>query len=166
MPRTIALVVVLGLLALFTLLNWTALTTPTPVSLGVTTVQAPLGLIMLGLIGCLALLFTVWAIAMQSSVLLETRRHAKELQGQRELADKAEASRFTELRAHIDAELARVRLAADEARSALTARIDTLGTEMRTSHEQAANSTAAYLGELEDRLNRLPLLPPDVPRSL
>ena len=38
-----------------------------------------------------------YVLSLQGSVLLETRRHTKELQAQRELADKAEASRFTEL---------------------------------------------------------------------
>lgn len=41
--------------------------------------------------------------------MLAWNRHAKELQAQRDLADKAEASRFTDLRQHIDATLRETR---------------------------------------------------------
>jgi uncharacterized integral membrane protein len=166
MRRTIALLVVLVLLASFALLNWSAFSAPTAVSLGVTTVQAPLGLIMLALLALLSVLFAAWALSLQASVLLEARRHAKDLQAQRSLADSAEASRFTELRNHMDAELARLARASDEARAGVLARIEALAVEIRTAQEQSANSVAAYFGELEDRLNRLPSLPPDVPPIL
>jgi hypothetical protein len=165
LPRTLAVAAVLALVAGFALLNWQQLAVAVPVSFGVATVDAPLGLIMLVLLGVLALVFTAWALTLQGSVLLESRRHARELQAQRELADRAEASRFTELRQHLDAELQRLARRDDESRAALVARFDTVAAELRTAQEQAVNSTAAYLGEIEDRLGRMPLLPPDVPRG-
>jgi hypothetical protein len=51
--------------------------------------------------------FVVWALSMQATLIVESRRQSKELQAQRELADRAEASRFTELRDFIGQELAR-----------------------------------------------------------
>ena len=136
MIRAIAFFVVLVLVGAFALLNWSAFTALTPLSLGVTTVQAPLGLIMLALVIFLSLLFTIWVVTLQGVALMDARRQTRELQAQRDLADKAEASRFTELRADL---LARMR--------------------------EDANATAAYFGQLEDRLERARILPnePDGP---
>lgn len=106
--RTVVLLIVLALVASFAALNWSAFLAPTTLSLGFAQVQAPLGLIMLGLIAVLTALFLGYLVYLQSTVLLESRRHAKELQAQRELADQAEASRFTELRAYLDARLSEI----------------------------------------------------------
>ena len=122
--RTLLLAVLVLAVVLFAALNWVTFTTPTALSLGVTTVQAPLGLIMLCLLAAATALFLAWVIYLQGSVLLETRRQAKELQAQRDLADKAEASRFTELRQFMSAELARVTQASSEMRSNLLSRLD------------------------------------------
>src|SRR5690606_26108085 len=102
--RTIILALIVLAIAALAALNWPALAAFSSVNLGVSTVQAPLGVIMLGLTVLLAIFFIVYVLSLQTSVLLETRRHNKELQAQRELADKAEASRFTELRAMLEAQ--------------------------------------------------------------
>src|SRR5262245_22153657 len=103
--RTVLLLVVLAAVAAFAALNWGAFLAPTTLSLGVAEVHAPLGLIMLGLIAVITVFFLGYLVYLQTTVLMESRRHAKELQAQRELADQAEASRFTELRAHLDSRL-------------------------------------------------------------
>jgi len=144
MLRALGFFLVLVLVGLFALINWPAFAALTPLSLGFTTVQAPLGLIMLGLIAFLCVLFTVWMISLQAASLMESRRQTRELQAQRELADKAEASRITELRTE------------------LLARLDRLQADSRTAIEQHGNSLAAQLGQLEDRLERDRLLPPAV----
>ena len=142
MLRALAFSVVLALVGLFALVNWDAFAALTPLSLGVATVQAPLGLIMLGLVAFLCVLFAVWVIALQAGALRDARRQTRELQAQRDLADKAEASRFTELRTD------------------LLARLDRLQNESRLALEQHGNTIAAHLCELEDRLERARLLPP------
>ena len=43
-------------------------------------------------------LFFAYVVFLQGSTLFETCRHAREMQAQRDLADRAEASRFVELR--------------------------------------------------------------------
>ncbi|SRR6266705_2982477 len=83
--RTILILVVLGAIALFAALNWEAFAAPTTLRLGFGTVEAPLGLIMLGLTALLAFLFLVFVTYLQTSVLIEGRRHARELEAQREL---------------------------------------------------------------------------------
>ncbi len=164
MIRALSLFVVLVLIGVFALINWPAFTTLTPLSLGGTTVQAPLGLIMLGLVLFLSLLFTMWAISLQATALLESRRHTKELQAQRELADKAEASRFVELRSFLTTELHRVSSGSDEMRAELLARMDRMQDDSRLMLEQTSNTLSATIGELEDRIERGALTLPEVAR--
>lgn len=148
------LLVVVLLIAGLAALNWGALSAVTPVSLGFMQVHAPLGLLMLGLTALLGLLFLVYFVYMQSTVLLEARRHTKEMQVQRDLADKAEASRFTELRNFL-AEQERQHMTQNgERHAALLARIERLEEALRLRAEQADQTLAAHMGQLEDRLDR------------
>jgi len=131
MLRTLILFVVILFIGLFAAINWAVFTALTPISLGFTTVQAPLGLIMLGLVAFLSVLFTVWVIMLQATSLRDARRQTKELQAQRDLADRAEASRIAELR------------------NDLLRRLD-----------ENTNSIAAHIAQLEDRIERERVLPP------
>ena len=146
--RTLFLFLTIGLIALLAVFNWTALNTPTTVSLGVTEVEAPLGLLLLALTGLMAVFFVAYMLWIQGTVLLEARRHAKELQTQRDLADKAEASRFTELRGVIEA------LHAHEHQE-LMGRLDALEARVLSRAQESDNSTAAYVGQLESQVQRL-----------
>ena len=128
--------------------------TPTDISLGFGQVAVPLNLMLLGLLVLLSVLFLVHAVYIQGSALMETRRHTKELQANRELADKAEASRFTALREFIAAEMTRQEARQTEAQQQLLVRLAELAQASHTLTEQTGNSLAASLGELEDRLER------------
>ncbi|MDP1999933.1 MAG: LapA family protein [Rhodoferax sp.] len=152
--RTLFLILVLVAIGGFSALNWNAFLTPTSLNLGLAEVQAPLGLIMLGALVMVAAVFMVYILYLQTTVLLDTRQHTKELQSNRKLADQAEASRFTELRGFLEAELKRQLTQDAESRAAVVARIDQLERDLRTAVEQSGNSLAASLGELEDRLDR------------
>ena len=131
MVRALIFFLVLVAVGLFAAINWSVFTALTPISLGFTTVQAPLGLIMLGLVAFLSVLFTVWVIMLQATSLRDARRQTKELQAQRDLADRAEASRIAELR------------------NDLLRRLD-----------ENTNSIAAHIAQLEDRIERERVLPP------
>jgi hypothetical protein len=152
MARSILLLLVLGLTAAFAALNWGAFSTPTALWLGVTTVQAPVGVIMLFVLGVVSAGFVAWIVWLQGTVLLESRRLNREVQAQRDLADRAEASRFTELRTHIDAEMLKV-----------MTRFNELEQRQRLAMEENSNSLSAYIGSLEDRLEHRSL-PPEVVR--
>jgi hypothetical protein len=152
--RTLLLLLAVVAIAAFTALNWNAIMAPATLSLGVADVQAPLGLVMLGLVAFLAALFLVFVVYLQTSVLLEARRHARELQANRELADQAEASRFTELRGFLEMELKRQAGLDVESKAVVLARLDQLDRDLRSAVEQSGNTLAAYIGELEDRLER------------
>ena len=103
--RTIFLLLILGAIAAFSALNWSAFLAPTTLSLGLADVQAPLGVVMLGVVAFITAFFLIFVVYMQASALFDSRRNAQELQLNRELADKAEASRFTELRSFLEVEL-------------------------------------------------------------
>jgi len=150
--RSLLLLLLITFIAAFTALNWHVFLAETTLSFGVTTLQAPLGLIMLGLLMFVVAYCLVYVLYLQSHVLMDTRRNARELQLNRELADKAEASRFTELRGFVEAGLKQGAEQDKAAQQALMARLDTMENTLRTSVEQSGNSLSAYIGELEDRL--------------
>jgi uncharacterized integral membrane protein len=140
---TVLFLLVLAIVAGFSLANWRVITAPTDISLLVTTIQAPLGLILLGLMLLVTVLFLAFLVYLQTTVLIESRRHARELDAQRQLADQAEASRFTDLRGFVEQEL-----------KGVVARIDRSNEELKAAVERSGNTLAAYIGELEDRLER------------
>ena len=146
--RTICIAIIVALIAVLAAFNWTALSAPSAVSLGVTTIEAPLGLLMLALTILLSVFFIAYVLWMQGSVLMEARRHAKEMQSQRDLADKAEASRFTELRQVLERQHA-------EGQTALLARLAALQTHLDQRALESDNSTAAYVGQLEQQLQNI-----------
>ena len=152
--RTLFLFVILLLSGLFALLNWQAFTTPTTLSLGLGTVQAPLGLVMLGVVLVLGAMCLAFVIYVQGAALMESRRLTKELEAQRQLADKAEASRFTELRTFMMIELQKVTQTADAMHQLLLARLNEIEERSRTALQETGNSLSACIGELEDRLER------------
>lgn len=160
--QSFLLLLILSLIAVFAVLNWSVFLVPADLSLGVAVVQMPLGVVMLGLLVLMTVLFLVFAAYIQTSALLEFRRHSKELQGHRELAEKAEASRFTELRSQLDAEMLKLSNLNAESRSVILARIDQVGGDLRTSIEHSGNTLAAYIGEVDDRMGRArtPAIPP------
>ncbi len=153
--RAIVLAVLLGFLLLFTAANWGAITASTQVSLLVTRVEAPLGLILLTFLVVVALVFLFLMAYQQAGVILETRRAAKELAAQRALADQAEASRFTELRKHLDVRLDNLHEEIRSPGDTMTARIDRLETALREHIDHTGNTLAAYIGEVDDRVERL-----------
>jgi hypothetical protein len=152
--RTLLLVLVVGAIVAFAAINWNAFLVPTNLSLGFATVQAPLGLILLGLMALLAALFLVLVVSLQTSLFVAARRHGREMQAQRELADQAETSRLTELRAFLDGELQKLADRGDESKANLLGRLDQLDRDLRAAVEQSVNTLAAYIGELDDRLER------------
>ncbi len=152
--RTLLFLLVFGALTAFVLVNWEVLNTPTVLSLAFTEVTAPLGLVMLGFIVLVTVLLLSYIVFLQMSGLLETRRHGKELQAQRTLADEAEASRFTELRAYLDAEFARSAEQRSSVDQSIRARLDALESQLKSTLDLQGNSLAAQLGELGDRYDR------------
>lgn len=94
----------LAAIAAFAAMNWTAFNTQMDLSIGFAEISMPLGLVMLGFVVALSVLFLYYVLILQGQTLLMSRRQTKELQAKRALADEAEASRFTELRQYLELE--------------------------------------------------------------
>jgi uncharacterized integral membrane protein len=154
--RTLLIVIVFGLLVIFALFNWSAFMSPTTLTVGFSTFEAPLGLILLMTVALICLLFLIYIVFLQSSSLLEGRRQARELQSQRELADRAEESRFQQLRSAMEAELRNLDTQTTQAKAEILTRLDALESNLRLAVEQSGNTLAACLGEIEDRFERSP----------
>ena len=158
--RTLFLLLILGVTAGFSALNWDAFITPTVLSLGVTDVQAPIGVIMLGVVTLLTAYFLLFVIYVQGSALFDSRRHAQELKANQELADRAEASRFTDLRGFITVELQALARQKDGDGAvglrdpAILARLERVETALLSALEQSGNGIVTALGQIEDRLGK------------
>jgi uncharacterized integral membrane protein len=120
------------LLGVFAAINWSAFVAPVTLSFVVTSVDAPLGLLMLVLVLAFGFLNLAAYGGWQTSMLLESRRMSRELQAQRDMADRAETSRVADLRA----------------------RVDTVEASLRTTLQEGINGLSAALGEVEDKLDR------------
>ena len=148
--RMTFLLVALLITAVFVALNWPEFVRPTPVSLGITIVDTPLPLILLGglllaLVGGLG--HATWTDASHERTLA---LHMRELQAQRNLADKAEASRFTELRHYLDLQAAEARQREAVTTEALQATLIKGQRDMQASVE----ALAARLARDEQRIAR------------
>ncbi|MDR2127915.1 MAG: LapA family protein [Burkholderiaceae bacterium] len=149
--RSLPLIVVGFAIVLFVGGNWSVMVQPTDLSLIFAEVHAPLGLVLLGFIVLISVLFTGFVAYMQGTVLLENRRHAKELAAQRELADKAEASRFTDLRAHLEQQQASLIATLQEQTEKLMARVDRAETGLR---ERPIDANIGLLVSTVQEINR------------
>lgn len=153
--RTFFIVLAFALLALFALLNWSAFSTPTELTLGIASVQAPLGWVMLVVTGLVSALFVLYIVIQQAGLIAESRRFAKDLQAQRELADKAEASRLTELHNYLARELRLLgeqRLAGESEQT--VRRLDQMEQRLSEKLDETVRVLSAYIGEVDDKLDR------------
>ena len=151
--RLILFLVAILAVAAFAAMNWSEIMRPAPLLFGAVVMDAPMGLILLSLLGIATLAFLISAATMRTHSLVETRHHHKTLEAQRALADKAEASRFTELRTHLDTQLRELRqrdaIAATEFEKAMVGS----QRDLRTHLDQMQRTIAARLAELETRLD-------------
>jgi DNA anti-recombination protein RmuC len=136
--RTVFLVLVILLVAAFAALNVDEFTRTSVLSIGVATLRVPLGLVMLALLGIAVFVFL-------ASTLY-----------QREIANRAEASRLADLRNFLEAQVSATQNREAAAEAVMTERFAKLQSALTQRIEQSDNTTAAHMGQLEDRLERRP----------
>lgn len=141
--RLLVLLAALVALAVLVSANWSVFAAPARLDLLFAAVEAPFGLMMLGLLALTLLAFAAYMASWRAQVLLENRRHADEVRQLRRLAEQTEASRIEGLRGTLHEEIAGLR-------AALAQQTDELRTELRNN----GNALAAQLAELDDRLAR------------
>jgi uncharacterized integral membrane protein len=151
-PRFVLLLVAILLIAGFAALNWSEVNRQSPLLFGPIVMEAPLGAILLSLLALAVVVFALSAASLRTTTLLESRNHHKQLEAQRALADKAEASRFTELREHFDTHLNGLRERDTIAASELEKSRLEHQRELRTQLEQINRTLSARLNEMEHRL--------------
>lgn len=146
--RNVFLFLIILLVAVFAWLNIGAIMQPTEVNFGVTTLSAPLGMILLAVIGTLAILFLVYMSAMQGRMFMESRNLHKELEAQRKVADTVEASRLIELKQALLDEFAAVKKRDDDGSFQLMGRVDRLEDGLRETFDGSdMQSLREYLAE-------------------
>jgi uncharacterized integral membrane protein len=150
--RTVLLVLAAVAVAVFALLNWDEFTRASTLNLGWQSVDAPLGAVMLVLLGVTALVFIATSVATHTRHMMELRQHQRALQAQRELAERAEASRFTDLRTQLDSHLRESRQRDLQAASEMEQTVARIQRELRHQLEQLHRALGVRLGEMEARL--------------
>lgn len=100
--RMSLLIVAIVLMAGFAALNWSEFVHPAQLSWGWGNGEAPLGLVLLAALALSWVGFLLGSAYLETSYQLAAHRNSKALEAQRVLADKAEASRFTELRSYLE----------------------------------------------------------------
>jgi hypothetical protein len=131
--------------------NWPEITRSQSLDFGLFTTTAPLGLILLVILGLVLAVFLVSSSIQESRYLLDHRRHSRALHEQRELAEKAEASRFTNLREHLDNHLRESRHRESLMATEFEKRLMQSHQELRAQVERLHQMVASRLDALDTR---------------
>lgn len=158
--RTVVLVLLSIFAAIFLILNWEGITAPVPVNLLFKSTEAPLGLILLVVLGVLWCVGIVWALMQQASTLVEIRRAYKEANANKNLADHAETSRIEQVKTSIEGEFKSLEtklLQAVQANQATTTKSST-DTEARLAAlEKAVDRFEKTVAMMADKVGVVPV---------
>lgn len=149
--RMILLVVVILAVAGFAALNWAQFMTATPLNFGLFRMDAPLGALLLGLLVLGLVLYLLSSTVMRSRMRTTENRYTRDLQAQRDLADKAEASRFTELRQYLDSHFREDRQRGSINSSEFERSVIQGQRELRAQLDQITRALESRLSHLESR---------------
>lgn len=103
--HTIILLLVLFVVLLFAGINWGLFARQDTINFIFFTIEAPLGVIMLGTVGVLSMVYLLFISRLEVSSMMEARRRNRELEEARELAMSKEKSRITELQSAISGQI-------------------------------------------------------------
>jgi len=148
----VIIAIVFVILAVFTAANWQVLTTVTPLSFVVFAVEGPLGVILMGVSLFLTLLVVAYALLLRTTWLMESRRLNRQLEEQRELAEKAESSRIATLQEMLKNEFENLNTSLHKVGDTNLARIETAEQSLAKTIEDVGNSIMAHIGYLDDKL--------------
>lgn len=151
--RFLLLVLAILLVAGFAALNWPEVTRMSTLNFGLFTMEASLGAILLGLLALGLLLFMASSAMLRSRMMITENRYTRDLQAQRDLADRAEASRFTELRQHLDTHFRESRQRDAVVNTEFEKAMLQSQRDLRAQLDQLNHSLVSRLGDLEGRLD-------------
>ena len=147
----ITCLVCLGL-AVFSAANWGVLASPTQLSFVAFSAEGPMGVILLGTMLGLIILVVIYALLLRTAWLVETRRLSRQMEEQRELAEKAESSRIVALHELVQQGFKETRSSIGSSDEEVIKRLDSAEQSVIQKIEDATNSIMAHLGYLDDKL--------------
>jgi hypothetical protein len=149
--RLVILVIAILLVAGFAALNWAEVVRTSPLNFGLFVMDAPLGGILLSLLGLGLVIYLISSGLLRSRMMITENRYTRDLQVQRDLADRAEASRFTELRQYLDTHFRENRQRDAVVSTEFEKNMLQGQRELRAQLEQMNRMLAARLGETDVR---------------
>ena len=151
-PRFLLLVIAILLVAGFAALNWTEITRTSPLNFGLFYMDGAPGAILLSLLALGLIVFMASSAMLRSRMMTTENRFTRDLQTQRDLADKAEASRFTELRQHLDTHFRESRQRESVVNTEFEKAMLQSHRDLRAQLDQMQQAITARFGELENRM--------------
>lgn len=157
--RLVYIILAALVVAAIAALNWPEVMRTSHLNFGIATADAPIGAIMLAAFLLTLAVFLVSSVIMESRHFMISNRHRRELEAQRDLAERAEASRFTDLRQHMDNTLRETRQRDSLSSREFEKSMLQSHRELRTHLENMSRAMMARLAEIESRITgRAPLV--------
>lgn len=97
--RTLGMLLIVIVMAVFLIINWGTLSQVTTVNLVYTEMEAPLGIIVVAAFAAVVVLLMAYTVWQQASVMMELRAAYKEARTARQMVEDADKSRIAEIRA-------------------------------------------------------------------
>ena len=141
--RTLGMMLILVLLAVFLIINWSALSQETTVNLVYTEITAPLGIIVGVAFAAIIALLMIYTIWQQASVVMEIRQAHKEARIARQAAEDADKSRITELGKDMRARM-------DQLEALMVAKTEELNKFMKERGDQQDRELALLRDQLKE----------------
>ncbi|MES3003751.1 MAG: hypothetical protein V4787_23875 [Pseudomonadota bacterium] len=152
-PRLVFIAIMAVLMAAFAGLNWSEFNRAVPLSFGLFVTDASLGMVMLFALGLTLVVFLLSSAIHESRFVMHTHKHTKQLDAQRTLAEKAEASRFTDLRAQLETHLRETNQRQGIVSAEFEKSLQQNHRDLRAQLEQMHRALAARMVELENRID-------------
>ena len=158
--RTLCMLLVLVLLAVFLVINWSALSQDMTVNLVYQEIQAPLGVIVAAAFGIVVVLQAFYNLWQQASVVVELRQAHKEARNARAEAAEADKNRVNELAREVREGFARMEALVTQQQDRAAA---VLRDQIKAEQDAAQSAVSKRLLEIEKKVsNVLPAAPGEV----
>ncbi|MES2783953.1 MAG: hypothetical protein V4684_00695 [Pseudomonadota bacterium] len=154
MRGRLILIILLSAVAFgFAGLNWSEVTRTTPLSFGILVSEGSVGLVLLTLLAVTLISFLISSGAQETRHQIDYGKTQRTLQAQRDLADNAETSRYTELQKQLDAHLRDNRQREAIAATEFERSLANNQRELRSQLEAMSQLLGTRLREIENRID-------------
>lgn len=144
---TVAWLLVMAVFATFAFVNWNVLAAPTPIDLILLRLTAPLGFVMLGAILCLALLFFLFLVWLETRTLLQIGRSGRQATGTSDGVN-------TQLLVGLEQQLTGLRTETSESMRHVLDRMEHLERIVKDDIESTSHVLGARVDKIESHIKR------------